>query len=85
MTAWNRRSAGLPSGAPMRWGWRLSITTWPVRASATTTSKRSPRLAATLRKLSMVTSKCTIAGLEPSAVGMRVELEITHSLVSGDS
>ena len=85
MTGWNRRSFGLPSGAPTRWGWRLSTTTWPVRASTTMMSKRLPRLAATLRKLSMVTSKCTIAGLEPSAVGIRVELEITHSLVSGDT
>ena len=33
----------------------------------------------------MVTSKCTIARLDPSGVGMRVEVEITHSLVSGDS
>jgi hypothetical protein len=69
----------------MRWGWWLSITTWPVRASTTTTSNRSLRLAATLRKLSMVTSKCTIAGLEPSRVGIRAEFEMTHSLVSGDS
>jgi hypothetical protein len=69
----------------MRWGWRLSITTWPVRASTTTMSKRLVRLAATLRKLSMVTSKCTIAGLDLSAVGSGVELEITHSLVSGDT
>ena len=27
----------------------------------------------------------TMAGLEPSWVGIRVELEMTHSLVSGDT
>jgi hypothetical protein len=69
----------------MRWGWRLSTTTWPVRTSTTMMSKRLVRLAATLRKLSMVTSKCTIAGFEPSVVGMRVELEMIHSLVSGET
>jgi hypothetical protein len=37
-----------------------------------------------LRKLSMVTSKCTIARFTPSAVGTRVALAITHSSVSGD-
>ena len=82
---WNRWSSGRPSGAPMRWGWPLSSTTWPVRASTTAMSKRLVRLAATLRKLSMVTSKCTIARLDPSAVGISVELEITHSLVSGET
>jgi len=68
----------------MRWGRRLSITTAPVPASTTATSNwRST--AACCRKLSMVISKCTIAGLLPSAVGSRVELEMTHSLVSGET
>jgi hypothetical protein len=56
-----------------------------VPASTTETSNWPLRLAATGRKLSMVTSKCTIARLEPSAVGIRVELEMTHLLVSGET
>jgi hypothetical protein len=81
----NRWSPGAPRGAPIAWGRRLSSTTWPVLASRTVMSNWLARPAATLRKLSMVTWNCTIACLDPSAVGIRVELEITHSLVSGDT
>jgi hypothetical protein len=90
----NRWSSGSPSGAPTCCGRRLSTTAWPVLASTTawpvlaSTTAMSNwwlRVAATLRKLSMVTSKCTIARLDPSLVGIRVELATTHSLVSGDT
>jgi hypothetical protein len=33
----------------------------------------------------MVTSKCTMARFDPSGVGIRVELEMTHSWVSGET
>jgi hypothetical protein len=76
---------GIPSGAPTCWGRRLSSTTWPVVASTTVMSNWWLRLAASLRKLSMVTSKWTMARLDPSGVGISVELEMTHSLVSGET
>ena len=44
-----------------------------------------PVRAAAARKLSSVTSKWMMAGLEPPGVPNGVELEITHSSVSGET
>ena len=63
-------SAGSPSGAPICCGRSELITTWPVSAS-TTSTVRSLRAMASRRKLSTVTSKCTIAGLDPSGIDHR--------------
>ena len=43
------------------------------------------RAAIARRKLSTVTSKCTIARLRPSACGISVAFAMTHSLVSGET
>jgi hypothetical protein len=54
-------------------------------SASTTSTVRSLCAIASRRKLSRVTSKCTMPGLDPSGIGTRVELEITHSSVSGDT
>ena len=60
------------------------MTTRPVAASTTRSS--APRvLPIARRKLSTVTSKCTIARLRPSACGISVALATTHSSVSGET
>ena len=52
---------------------------------STTFTSYCPVRAAAARKLSTVTSKCRMAGFDRSVVSRGVELEMTHSLVSGDT
>src|SRR5689334_21511932 len=80
----NRRWLGSPNGAPIRCGTRELITTALLSAS-TTYMSRLAGPAVSLRKLSSVTSKWTIAGLDRSIVGIGVLFAMTQSNVSGDT